>query len=151
MRVGASDWQSLGQLVRNSKSQIQTQDGMRGPPASWPPYASDLNLLPSDTNITLTIYTDNTFAECFFMDGRTVLMRSVVNTPKDMNKAAGVAVVAMRNIDGDVAEDKQERDREYASGLVLESAFVWKVNSIWVTPEQVLATPRPDITRGQRI
>eukprot|EP01051_Picozoa_sp_SAG22_P014526 SAG22_NODE_1774_length_3609_cov_3.611681_3_plen_349_part_00 len=101
-----------------------------GPPAAWPPYSSKLQLLlGADINLTLTIYVENTFAECFFMHGRTVLTRTVGQPSPGLPRlAAGVAVVAN------------------TSGVQLENAAVWRVGSAWVAPEQVLATPRP--TRG---
>lgn len=69
-------------------SQVRTRS--TGPPAFWPPYNQELQLLPSDQNLTLTVFVDRTFAECFFAGGRTVLTRSVGRFGPPL--AAGVAV-----------------------------------------------------------
>jgi hypothetical protein len=94
-----------------------------GPPGSWPPYTAQLRLLPNETTVTLRIFTDHTMAECFFQGGRTVITRSV--GMRGRTKQAGVAVVS--NV-----------------SVKLEAATAWRVSSIWVPPEDVLAAPRPD-------
>ena len=64
------------------------------------------------------MYVDNTFAEGFFQGGRTVLTRSVGKVGHSL--AAGMAVVG-----------------NSSGALVMESAEVWRVNSIWVSPNEV--------------
>ena len=91
-------------------------------------------MLPTDHNLTMTIFVDNTFAECFFAGGRTVLTRSVAASPTGPPLAAGVAVV------GNVTEPPVDDDD--ASPLAIEAAVAWHVGSIWVTPAEVIATPR---------
>ena len=98
----------------------------RGPPPFWPPYTDKLRLLPTDTNLSFSIFVDHTFAECFFAGGRTVLTRSVGRA--GARPAAGMAVVG--NASAGVP-------------LTVEAADVWKVDSIWIDPEEVLASPRP--------
>eukprot|EP00931_Biecheleriopsis_adriatica_P038940 TRINITY_DN22273_c0_g1_i1.p1 TRINITY_DN22273_c0_g1~~TRINITY_DN22273_c0_g1_i1.p1 ORF type:complete len:580 (-),score=94.96 TRINITY_DN22273_c0_g1_i1:93-1832(-) len=79
-----------------------------------------LQLLDSDESIDMHIFVDNTFAEVYFQGGRVAM---TVNTP---------------------ASD--EADIEVFSSLagVSAKATSWSVASIWVTPEEVLRTPRPD-------
>jgi hypothetical protein len=87
------------------------------------PFSVELRLLPNETTVTLRIFTDHTMAECFFQGGRTVITRSV--GMRGRTKQAGVAVVS--NV-----------------SVKLEAATAWRVSSIWVAPEDVLAAPRPD-------
>ena len=89
--------------------------------AFWPPYTDKLRLLPTDTNLSFSIFVDHTFAECFFAGGRTVLTRSVGRA--GARPAAGMAVVG--NASAGVP-------------LTVEAADVWKVDSIWINPEEVL-------------
>merc|ERR1712070_244470 len=80
-----------------------------------------LKLSPSDKTIDMRLFVDNTFTEVYWMGGRVAM-----TTTAKANKAAGMSVSA----------DK--------GGITLDSAKAWKVGSIWVTPEEVIATPRAD-------
>jgi sucrose-6-phosphate hydrolase SacC (GH32 family) len=80
-----------------------------------------LKLSPSDKTIDMRLFVDNTFTEAYWMGGRVAM-----TTTTKANKAAGMSVSA----------DK--------AGITLANAKAWKVGSIWVTPEDVIATPRAD-------
>merc|ERR1711871_976214 len=82
-----------------------------------------LKLSPSDTTIDMRLFVDNTFTEAYWMGGRVAM-----TTTTKATKAAGMSVSA----------DK--------AGITLAHATAWKVGSIWVTPEDVLATPRGDLS-----
>jgi len=80
-----------------------------------------LKMSPSDTTIDMRLFVDNTFTEVYWMGGRVAM-----TTTTRATQAAGMTVSA----------DK--------SGIVLASAMAWKVGSIWVTPDDVIATARAD-------
>jgi hypothetical protein len=80
-----------------------------------------LKLSPSDTTIDMRLFVDNTFTEVYYQGGRVAM-----TTNTKASKAAGMSVSA----------DKD--------GITLKNAKAWKVGSIWVTPEDVIATPRAD-------
>jgi hypothetical protein len=82
-----------------------------------------LKLSPSDKTIDMRLFVDNTFTEAYWMGGRVAM-----TTTTKASQAAGMSVSA----------DK--------GGITLASAKAWKVGSIWVTPEDVLATPRGDLS-----
>lgn len=82
-----------------------------------------LKLLSSDETIDMQLFVDNTFTEVYWMSGRVAM-----TTTTDATAAADVTVSA------DI------------SGTTLAYAKAWKVGSIWVTPEEVLRTPRLDAT-----
>lgn len=83
--------------------------------------SDQLKLSPSDTTIDMRLFVDNTFTEAYWMGGRVAM-----TTTTRASKAAGMSVSA----------DK--------AGITLAHAKAWKVGSIWVTPEDVIATPRAD-------
>merc|ERR1712037_367270 len=78
-----------------------------------------LKLLASDETVDMRLFVDNTFTEVYWMNGRVAM---TVTTP------------ATEQADVTVSSDK--------AGTTLASAKAWKVGSIWVTPEEVLSTPR---------
>jgi len=80
-----------------------------------------LKLLDSDETIDMRLYVDNTFTEVYFQGGRVAM---TVNTRANHG-------------DGDVS---------VSSSVALQTveAVAWSVSSIWVTPEQVMQTPRLD-------
>ena len=126
LTVGARDATKVSRATasppfRNVSRRQQT--GLQGPPPSWPPYAQRMPLKPSDTTLTLRVFVDNTFAECFFQGGRAVLTRTVGKTPGPV-MAAGVAAVG-------------------PPGAVVVEAKAWAMKSIWVSVQEVLATPAP--------
>ena len=89
------------------------------PPAngSHPVRADQLQLLPSDTEITLRVFTDRSVLEVYWMDGRVA-----ITSPLQPQTSS---VEAFSSVDGSLA-----------------SATAWSMNSIWVTPQEVIATPR---------
>ena len=89
----------------------------------------ELLLSPTEETITVRVFVDQTFAEAYFQNGRSVLTVSVV--------PSAVASVALAVI--------QEEDSG-GGNVVAESARVWSVKGIWASVEQVEATPRLDST-----
>jgi len=81
--------------------------------------SDNLKLSTSDKTIDMRLFVDNTFTEVYWMGGRVAM-----TTTTPVTKAADMTVSA----------DKD--------GVTLASAMAWKVGSIWVTPEDVVATPR---------
>jgi len=79
-----------------------------------------LQLLDSDKSIDMRIFVDNTFAEVYFQGGRVAM---TVNTP---------------------ASDDADITVSSSISQVSAKAKSWSVSSIWVTPEEVLRTPRLD-------
>ena len=86
-----------------------------------------LKLSPNDKTLDVRVFVDNVMSEVYFMGGR-VAMTVPSFAPKHA-PATGPAI----SVDADGA------------GADLVSATVWPVQSIWVSKEQVLATPRPDL------
>ena len=84
----------------------------------------NLVLLDSDKEIEIRVFVDNTFLEAYWMDGR------IAMTSKFIDSDTAVAGVSAFSIGGDV---------------VLKSLDVYTVKNIWVTPEEVLNTPRTDL------
>jgi len=77
-----------------------------------------LKLARSDRTLSLRLYVDNTFTEAYFQGGRVVITMATPAVPE-----ASVTVVATQP-------------------ATLLSAKAWRVGSIWVSPEEVLRTPR---------
>jgi sucrose-6-phosphate hydrolase SacC (GH32 family) len=77
-----------------------------------------LNLLPSDKQIDIRVYYDQTFAEVFFMNGRVAITKTLAGSA-----AADHAVFS-------------------SAAITANNVSAWSVNSIWTTPEDVIATPR---------
>lgn len=82
--------------------------------------ADTLKLLESDKTIDVRLYVDNTFAEVYYQGGRVSM---TVNTP---------------------ASDDADVEVSSSAGGVTATATAWSVSSIWVSPEEVLRTPRLD-------
>ena len=92
-----------------------TEGGLVETPASGT-ITDVLRLAPSDTVLKIRIFVDNTFAECFWMDGRAVMSIPLLPTVESsMTMAAAVGDVTVIRADA------------------------WVVGSIWVTPEEVLS------------
>jgi sucrose-6-phosphate hydrolase SacC (GH32 family) len=79
-----------------------------------------LKLLDADKTIHMRLYIDNTFAEVYYQGGRVAM---TVNTP---------------------ASDDADVTLSSSVAGITASATAWSVSSIWVTPEEVLRTPRLD-------
>merc|ERR1712039_1058462 len=78
-----------------------------------------LKLSPNDKTIEMRLFVDNTFTEAYWMGGRVAM---TIVTP------------ATEEADVVVSVNKDS--------VSLASATVYKVDSIWVTPEEVKNTPR---------
>jgi sucrose-6-phosphate hydrolase SacC (GH32 family) len=77
-----------------------------------------LPILPSDTNIDVVVYMDNTFAEVFVLGGR---LAFTVNVPSPFDNGWGVSLFSN-------------------SGSVnAKNVNVWHMGSIWIAPFEVLA------------
>jgi len=79
-----------------------------------------LKLSPNDKTISIRVYVDNTFSEAYWQNGRVAMTITTPATPQASMSVKSTAAVTMA------------------------SAKAYKVNSIWVTPEKVLTTPRLD-------
>jgi hypothetical protein len=90
--------------------------GVRNPkPAPGASKTAVLTLLPSDTEVEVRVFVDNTFLEAYWQDGRVAMTATLMGTEPE----AGMSV--------------------FASGQVQVTAVdVWRVNSIWISPEEVL-------------
>ncbi len=87
----------------------------------------ELLVSPSDTNLTIRVYVDQQMSEAFWQGGRVAMTRQSAPTAQ-----AGMAVHAI----GDAP-------------ATLARAQAWRVDDIWISPEAVLASPRPT-TRRQK-
>merc|ERR1712194_448510 len=81
-----------------------------------------LPLLPSDTEIDIRVFVDNTVVEVFWLGGRSVMT-------VDASAASIGTELSVCTYEG--------------SDVTVKSASAWEMGSAWVTPEEVLATPRP--------
>ena len=79
-----------------------------------------LPLLPEERSVSVRLFIDNGALETYFMGGR-VCLSSKMRMP-----SAGAVAIHV----------------ESSAPTTMKSANVWRLDSIWVTPEQVLATPR---------
>jgi len=91
-----------------------------------------LYLLPDDDELTLRVFVDRNIVEAYWMDGR-VAMTSMVRPAFAVEGAPQVSLFSNSNVDAQVLE-----------------ATVWEMESIWVTKEEVLATPRPEEAKKAR-
>jgi hypothetical protein len=96
-------------------------------------YTASLALLPGDTEVELRAFVDSVLVEVYFMGGRVALTAPLTLPAEAAAAAAGGAGVGATLFS---SED----------GLRVRSAEAWHVRSIWVTPQQVLDTPRADAT-----
>lgn len=86
--------------------------------------SDELKMLTSDNVLSLRVFTDRTVVEAYWMDGR-VAMTSDVKPAMAQSGAPQVQVFA-------------------TADSSISSVNAWEMGSIWVTKEQVLATPRVD-------
>lgn len=80
-----------------------------------------LQLLSSDAELTIRVFVDNQVLEAYFMDGRVAITAAAPGTVQ----SGAVAV-------------------ESTAAGKLVSAEVFPMSGIWISPEEVLAMPRPD-------
>lgn len=113
---GATNW---GYNPNNDKC----TSGVRNPePAPGSGKSALLHLLPSDEDIEVRVFVDNTFLEAYWQDGRVAMTATLTGTEPE----AGMSV--------------------FGEGEVQVTAVdVWHVGSIWITPEEVLQ----QMQRGQ--
>jgi len=109
-------------------SQWPYQSELLRVPAPTPPTPSlgtsqELQLAPGDSQLRIRVYVDNTFSEAYFMDGRAAITL-------DTNPSAEAQMVVTTTAD-----------------VRLVSAIASRVGSIWVTPQEVLDTPRLDMAQ----
>lgn len=97
--------------------------GVRKPRPAPGGKSDTLRMLASDTSIEVRVFVDTTFIEAYWMDGRVAMTSKLAGTPKE----AGMSVF---NAAG--------------AAVTVQSVQVWRVNSIYVSPEDVLRTPRMD-------
>lgn len=101
--------------------------GQAVPPGLRSSRADTLQLQPEDDELVLRVLVDRTLVEAFWMDGR-VAMTSQIRPTFAVEGMPQVSVFS--NSDGDTHANE---------------ATVWEMGSIWVSKEQVLATPRPGV------
>ena len=89
---------------------------------SAPIRVDTLRLLPSDKSITLRAFTDLGVLEVYWMDGRVA-----ITSPFDVKAGGGNGVQIFTSVDQQLVDAK-----------------AWEMGSIWVSREEVLATPRVD-------
>jgi hypothetical protein len=80
-----------------------------------------LQLTERDTAITLRAFVDNNLAECYWQDNRVAMM---VHTPATTQAAAALVSTA--------------------EAVAVTDMVAWQVGSIWISTEELLATPHPD-------
>jgi hypothetical protein len=85
-------------------------------------YNDTLQLTERDSNITLRAFVDGNVAECYWQDNR---VASFVEAPPTVE-----AFVAIFSTGG--------------AAQKVESVEAWQVGDIWISPEELLATPRAD-------
>lgn len=97
--------------------------GVRTPQPAPSPKGSQapLKLMESDSSIELRVFTDNTFVEAYWMDGRVAMTADIQN-----GNDSGINVF-----------------NSGSSSVVANSISVWHVNPIWVSKEEVLQTLKP--------
>ena len=88
-----------------------------------------LRLLPGDRELTLRVFVDRQVVEAYWMDGRVAMTSQIRPQPPAVPGTPQVGVFAHSSAG--------------AAVKVVEAA-VWELQSIWVTKEQVLATPRQE-------
>jgi hypothetical protein len=86
---------------------------------------TQLWLAPADSLLNMTLYSDNIVIESFLQDGRVAYTIA-------QNAALGENGVRIGCQTADPA------------GCKIESAEVWRLDSIWVSEEELLAAPRQD-------
>ena len=179
-----------GSYVPSSGSQCAAGQLRPGPPAPPPPAPSPphnrfpppgkLQLLPTDTNITIRLFVDSTFTEVvrtlrhIFVDSdRPRTPRSLLKkTPNPFTYCTSpahstwrththvlptgllglqywqdgrVAMTAITTTQGAAHHACKASVYAGSAGATLLSATAWAVESIWTTPEDVLAAPRRPI------
>lgn len=93
---------------------------------------AQLPLLVGEASVTLRVFVDHTFAEAYWQDGRVAMI-----VPAKVSPEAAIAVQV---------GSRSAAEPQAGTHVVVQSADVWEVNSIWVPPEEVLRTPRRDET-----
>jgi len=79
-----------------------------------------LRMSPNDKTITIRVYNDITFSEAFWQNGRVAMTK--------VNAATTESLMAVGS----------------TTDITMNYAKAWRVNTIWVSPEEVLRTPRLD-------
>merc|ERR1712080_244124 len=101
-------------------SGVKNPDDPKWPNSTHGGTSDILKMSPSDKSITIHVYVDNTFSEAYWQNGR-VAMTITTGATDEASMAVG-----------------SEQD------ITMNYAKAWQVDSIWVSPEEVLRTPRLD-------
>eukprot|EP00037_Helgoeca_nana_P013172 m.121009 g.121009 ORF g.121009 m.121009 type:complete len:666 (-) comp21872_c0_seq1:287-2284(-) len=83
-------------------------------------FSDVVTMLPTDTHINIRLFLDTAVAEAYFMGGRVAMTIPVAASTTDWNVMIGAAT----------------------AGALINQATSWGMSGIYVTPEEVLATPR---------
>ena len=94
--------------------------GVKAPGKLLGATSSPLALSSADTTLDVNVYVDHVVSEAFFQGGRVAMTQETTATN-------GTAAAVYSSADG-----------------ALQAARGWRVGSIWITPEEVLRTPRMD-------
>lgn len=89
--------------------------GVRHPEPVPAKLSATLNLLPSDTEIELRVFVDNTFVEAYWMDGRVAMTSTLIS-----QHMSGMSLFAD---DGEVTAS---------------STQVWSMKNIWVSADELI-------------
>lgn len=82
-----------------------------------------LKLSPNEDTLSVQIFSDQTFAECFWQGGRVVM---TANNPQQTSRGGEL---------GDNFAIVSDTDKT----VVVHQLIVWSVKSIWITPEELLS------------
>jgi sucrose-6-phosphate hydrolase SacC (GH32 family) len=94
-------------------------------------FSTSVKLLPADTTIDIRVFTDGIIVEVYVMGGRTAITLRTYTLPGSTN-ATAAAPISVASVHG-------------SAEMSVVSASAWKVGAIWVSTEEVLATPRTEV------
>merc|ERR1712025_780667 len=108
----------------SARSMGSCTSGVKNPnDPKWPKISGTVDTLrmsPNDKSITIRVYNDITFSEGYWQNGRVAM---TIDNPATQESLMSVS----SNVD-----------------VTMNYAKAWQVNSIWVSPEEVIRTPRLD-------
>jgi len=99
---------------------VKNPDDPKWPNGTHGGTSDTLKMSPNDKSITIHVYVDNIFSEAYWQNG-CVAMTITTGATDEASMAVG-----------------SEQD------MIMNYAKAWQVDSIWVSPEEVLRTPRLD-------
>ena len=94
-----------------------------------------LQLTASDTELTMRIFVDANLAECYWQTNRVAM---IVTAPPPTGEEQVAATVTALVAVSDAS----------SSFIDVTALNAWSVEDVWITPDEVLATPRLDAVRS---